>query len=280
MKLITIAVVLAALPSFALTKDVKKYLQAAATLYENLEYEKALKQIDRARGKANGAEDDTQISLYEGIVLSDMGKEEKALTAFKTGLSLDPEVKLPLEVSPKVEAVFEKARANVKKMLAPQLAREEEERKRKEQEEEKQRLAAAEKARLDEEARAAALKPAPKESTTVTAAPARSGSRGYAWVPAVGGVAFAGVGTVFLLQAKGRYDGLVGGTVAPAQAATSRDEGKSLQTTGLVLTGVGAAALIAAGAMFAMGGGDESSAQLNVSFAPGQAFVGISGPLP
>lgn len=271
----------------AQSPEVRKYLNAAANMYENLEYEKALQQIERARKKATTAADDAAIALYQGIVLSDMGKEEKALTAFKTGLSFDPDAKLPLDVSPKVEAIFERARASVKKLLGPQLARqEEEERKRKEAEEreaaERERL---ERQRLEAERnRVASVGPEARTSTVagheagVTGTASRPSARGYAWIPAVGGVVAAGVGTAVLFKAKSDYDSLINGTAPGSQAASIRDGGKVEQTVGLALLGVGAAGVVAAGVMFFTGGGEAPHVSAWVS--PGNAYVSVSGSLP
>src|SRR5471030_1355774 len=97
-----------AVPAFAeVSGEVKRYLHSAAALFEKLEYEKALAQIKRAKSKSQGQEDDTQISLYEGIVLAEMG-DAQASTAFTTALGLEPEAKLPMVVSPKVQRVFDK----------------------------------------------------------------------------------------------------------------------------------------------------------------------------
>lgn len=121
-------------PAFAQGDEVQRYLTAAARLYENLEYERALEQLARAKRYGEGVEDDVAIALYEGIILADMGRKEEATAAFKTGLLLKPDVKLPVKVSPKVARDFEAMRAEVRKELAPILAKQEAERKRKEQE--------------------------------------------------------------------------------------------------------------------------------------------------
>jgi tetratricopeptide (TPR) repeat protein len=136
--------------------EVQRYLNAAAALHENLDYEQALAQLQKAKKKSKGAEDDAAIALYEGVVLSHLGKEDKAVTAFKTALSLKPNAKLPLEVSPKVEALFARARESVEKVLAPQ--REEEERRLAEQkarEDAERRQREAEEKRLADEKAAA-----------------------------------------------------------------------------------------------------------------------------
>ncbi len=275
------AVLTLSMPARAQSPEVKKYLNAAVTLYENLEYEKALKQIQRAKTKSTGASDDARIALYEGIVFADMGKEEMALNAFKTGLSLEPEAKLPLEVSPKVEKVFRKASDNVKKLLGPQLD--------KQREEERLRVE-AEKAKADEEqrkkdeetARLAAIKPPEPDRpppAVMAAAPSGPGLRGLAIIPLGIGVVSGGLAAYFLVTAKGHESALNQGTVVPGQAAAVRDAGKLDATLGYVFTGVAAAGLAATGLMFGMGG-SKAPPPVTIFVGPGQVYVGVGGALP
>ncbi|MCE9673617.1 hypothetical protein LY474_38015 [Myxococcus stipitatus] len=110
--------VLVAVPAHAAASEARKYILAAARLYKSLEYERALEQLDRARRAARSVEDDTDIALYEGIVLAELGRWVEANTSFKTGLYLQVDASLPVKVSPKVEEFFEKMRADVKRELA------------------------------------------------------------------------------------------------------------------------------------------------------------------
>jgi tetratricopeptide (TPR) repeat protein len=98
--------------------DFNRYLRAAVRLYETLDYERALKQLERARRVARGVEEDVTLGLHEGIILADMGRWQDARATFKTALLLNPEAKLPLRVSPKVEAEFEKQRERARQELA------------------------------------------------------------------------------------------------------------------------------------------------------------------
>lgn len=242
-------------PAFAQSAEVKKYLNTAITLYENLEYEKALKQLKAAKAKANGADDEAKIALLEGVVLADMGREEKALTAFKTGFSVDLEAKLPVEVSPKVQAVAEKARANVRKMLAPQIeaAKAEEERRlaeeKKRAEEEERRL--AEQRRLEAEERA---RNQPPPAVVKPAAPTGPSLRSLSWIPGVVGLAAGGAATGLLVDASGKHQALLNGTAPADKALEYRDSGKTEATLGYVFTGVAVAGIGAAVVMFALGG--------------------------
>jgi tetratricopeptide (TPR) repeat protein len=103
--------------AFAAT-DFERYLSSAVSLYEDLEYERALSQLERARKAAVGVEQDTLLSMYEGTILADMGRWAEARAAFRTALSMDPEAKLPLKVAPKVAREFEEVRGRVRKELA------------------------------------------------------------------------------------------------------------------------------------------------------------------
>ncbi len=97
--------------------DFKRYLTAAVRLYESLEYERALKQLERAKRVARGVEEDVSIAIHEGIILAEMGRWQEARDTFKTALLLSPEAKLPLRVSPKVEVEFEKQRERARQEL-------------------------------------------------------------------------------------------------------------------------------------------------------------------
>ena len=273
MRVVGLLVILLTSPAFAQNAEVKKYVNTAITLYENLEYEKALKQLKNAKAKASGPDDEAKIALLEGVVLADMGRDEKALTAFKTAFSVDLEAKLPVEVSPKVQAVAEKARANVRKMLAPQIeaAKAEEKRlaeEKKRADEEAARL--AEQKRLDAEERA---KNQPPPAMVV----AKSGpsARSLSWIPGVVGLASAGAATGLLLSANGKHSALINGTAPPEQAAAYRDNGKTEATLGYVFAGVGGAGIITAVIMFAAGGASEAPA---VSAVPlqGGGYVSLS----
>jgi tetratricopeptide (TPR) repeat protein len=251
MRTLALALALVASQALAQSAEVKKYLNTAITLYENLEYEKALKQLKTARTKAKGADDEAKIGLLEGIVLADMGREEKALTAFKTAFSVDVEAKLPVEVSPKVQAVAEKARANVLKMLAPQIeaAKAEEEKRladeKKRADEEAARV--AEQKRLEAEERA---KNQPPPAVVKQAGPS---ARSLSWIPGVVGLASGGVATAMLVSANAKHTALLNGTAPQEQAVAYRDSGKTETTLGYVFTGVAVAGIGAAVVMFIAG---------------------------
>ena len=149
------------------------YLNAAVRLYESLDYEAALEQLEKAKKLSRGVDDDAQLFLYEGVFRMDLGQSEQAKQAFKTGLLLKPDAALQVKVSPKVRAEVEKIREQVKKELAPMLAKQEAERMKKAEDERKAeeqrkldaaRAAAAEASRVrDEEAKRRAAEEAAKQ---------------------------------------------------------------------------------------------------------------------
>ncbi len=100
-------------PSAQADSEFQLRMSTAARLYQELEYERALEQLKRARALARGVDQDVTIELYEGIILADMGRREEALAAFKTALLLKPTAQLPVRVSPKVAADFEAVRQEV-----------------------------------------------------------------------------------------------------------------------------------------------------------------------
>lgn len=102
-----------------------RFLTAASRLFENLEYERALEQLGNAKKLAKTADEQTEVALYEGIVLLELGRSDEAKAALQTALFLSPDAKLPVRVSPKVNAQIEAIRTQVKKELAPIIARRE-----------------------------------------------------------------------------------------------------------------------------------------------------------
>jgi tetratricopeptide (TPR) repeat protein len=111
----------AAAPSSAQAQsEFQLRLSAAARLYEDLDYERALEQLTRAKAVAPGVDEEVIVGLYEGIILADMGRREEALSAFKAALYLRPAAKLPVRVSPKVAADFEEVRQEVLRSRHPE----------------------------------------------------------------------------------------------------------------------------------------------------------------
>lgn len=138
------------LAAAASDEEFQRFYNAALRLHEGLEYERALEQLALARKQAGTGDQMSQVSLAEGVVLADLNRGDDAMAAFKAGLLLSPDAKLPIKVSPRIAGEVEALRVRVKKELAPLLARQEEERKKAEAE-----AKALAQARVDAEAKKA-----------------------------------------------------------------------------------------------------------------------------
>jgi tetratricopeptide (TPR) repeat protein len=240
-------------------EEVPRYLDAARKLYESLDYERALAQLQRARRFSRGADDDVAIALHEGILLAELGRVEESNAAFREALFLQPEAALPLKVSPKLVAAFEKVRAQIRseRRAAPPPPPP---------------------ARLP-------VVPTPKPAPPITAptppaaASPGGGMRAYSWAPAALGLGLGGGGAWFALQAKQRADALsTGRGLLTDQAAALRDEGKQLQTTAIALFAGGGAALLAAGAMFVLD--EPPPARVALAISGEGAAVTVQGAWP
>ncbi len=184
MRLLVVALMVAiAAPAVAADEDFLRFYNAALRLHEGLEYERAVEQLALARRQATTGDQMSLVNLAEGVVLADLNRMDEALAAFKAGLLLAPDARLPLRVAPKVAAEVEALREKVKRELAPLLAKQEADRKKAEAEQkalEQARLAAEqqkaqaeasarEAQRLEDDKRKAEAEAKAKEAATLLA---------------------------------------------------------------------------------------------------------------
>jgi tetratricopeptide (TPR) repeat protein len=160
LRVLALSLLLVALP-VAASEEFTRFITAASRLFENLEYERALDQLANAKKFASTPDEQTQVALYEGVVLIELGRTEEAKAAFETALFLSPDAQLPVKVSPKVKAQIEAVRAQVKKELAPILAKKEAEERAKREADEKAKKEAEAKAKKEAEAKKQAEQTAP-----------------------------------------------------------------------------------------------------------------------
>jgi hypothetical protein len=114
------------------------------------------------------------------------------------------------------------------------------------------------------------------------AAHLESGTRRFAWLPALVGVAAAGAGGAFYLQARSSYDQLAASSGGPIEGRTAdelRDAGRRQQTLAIGGFGTAAAALAIAGVLFALGG-SSSQIEAGVALTPSGGGVTLVGALP
>lgn len=268
---------------------VSRYLTAARNLYEQLDYELALAQLDRAQTQSKGLPDDAAINLYRGVILADLGRADESNAAFRTAVSLDPAAVLPFTVSPKVQEAFETAKRAVNRSergrpgaaqappaASPPAAQ--------------PAPVAATKAAAPPSAQAA--RPAPVASTNPAASPSAqatrpapaaavaveqtSPSRAPFWVAALaGGALVAGGGTCLALGwvADGKLRSGDPSIQTREQLDRAVDQEKVLLTAGTVMGSAGIAALTAA---LVLGRPAEPS-RVAVTPAPGGLGLGLAG---
>ncbi|MCY1021773.1 hypothetical protein [Pyxidicoccus sp. MSG2] len=248
---------------------VEAYLLSATHFYEELEYERALKQLALARSVSGGVADDVLLSLYEGIILADLTRNEEADAAFRAALVLSPDAQLPAKVSPKVQVRFESMRQKVKSEF---------------------RALAAKRAAVQVQPPAAEVPaatrgdvpaPAPSALSTPAAVPAaqvragdKRGSR--AWLPAaVGGALVVGGGVSYAL-ARGEWGKLQGNDASLAtlkDVERSSSRGRTYQAVALGLAGAGIVSLGVSAGMYLLGGPSEEAVSLGAATDGTSAFV-------
>lgn len=216
----------------------ERHLNAAARLYQSLEYERALTQIDLARKQPHSSDQEVALSLYEGIILAESGKQDSSTAAFKSALLVQPDAALPVKVSPKVNALFESVRAQVKKELEDLAAK---------------------------EAAKAAPPPTPEPKAEPPPAvaqqsPVLKGLRRAAPVTAIaGGTLFVAGGITYALS-RSELSRLRGeGVDLQSQEAVDKSvsKGRTLQTVGVGLALAGTAGLLTAAGGFLLGSPEE-----------------------
>ncbi len=241
--------------------DVRTSITSISRLYESLEYEHALRQIQFARQLPRGTEEEVTLSLYEGIILCEMSKQAQGSASFKSALLLRPDVKLPVRVAPKVEALFQSVRQQVKSELASMLARREAESPKAPQPEAPAQPAPA-----------PALPPPTKVSSS---APRRDTLRRHSLIPAIAGGTLVAAGGLAWTLSRGELNQLRNddprlATMDDARRSMSR--GRTWQTVGVSLLSAGAVGLTTAAGMYLLGAPEQPLA-LGVSTDGTSAFV-------
>jgi len=259
--------------------DVGAYLLSVNRLYEDLEYERALAQLQRARSLARTVEEHVTLSLYEGIILADMNRWEESAAAFKEALFPQPEARLPVKVSPKVVQHFEAVRQKVRQELAAHAAKapKQEPRPVAPPTVEPRPPAAAQRPGTALQPQPSAM-PAPAVSEaapTVTApAPSRGLLRPQVLIPAVsGGVLLIAGGTSYALSRRelSRLRGNDASLATQQDARRSASRGRTYQTLGVGLLGAGAVGLGLSTVLHLTGGSSEVA--LSMSTDGTSAFV-------
>ncbi|QRK14244.1 hypothetical protein JQX13_49525 [Archangium violaceum] len=99
--------------------DFKNTISMLSRLFRQGEYEQAVDVIELVRQRPLGTSELVTLSLYEGIILFELGKHEESGDAFQMALMLRLDAKLPEPVSPKIESLFEASLRKVQQELSP-----------------------------------------------------------------------------------------------------------------------------------------------------------------
>jgi hypothetical protein len=124
--LLILEVLVCAAPGVATAEeDFERSVDTVRQLLESQEYGEALKRIDRLKPLVRDTNQRSIVALYEGLVLSNMGRrtQDRAHAAFRAALLQDPQASLPVRVAPRLERNFEEVRARVLKELAERPVR-------------------------------------------------------------------------------------------------------------------------------------------------------------
>jgi tetratricopeptide (TPR) repeat protein len=263
-QLITTLLLFLSLPVHAqVDSKVLGYFVSVHRLYEALEYEQALEQITQARRLPLTVADKVDLSLYEGLILADMSRWEESAAAFKAALSLDPVAKLPVKVSPKVTQHLEAVRQQVQRGLA--LA--------------KAPLPEAERPLVEQKTlktpHARMLPDSHALPATATEVLQRDPLPSQVLIPTVGGGVLTVAGGTFWALSRRELSRLRNNAREIAtreDVRSSASRGRTYQTVGVGLLGVGLVSLGTAAGLYALGKPPDEVA-LGVSTDGTSAFV-------
>ena len=187
-------------------------------------------------------------------MLASLARDDDAEAAFRKGLALKPDAKLPYEVSPKIQQKFESVRTEVTKVVGernlPEVSN----------------SLTQERTVVD----------SPNAEVTASGG---GGLKPAAWVTGGVGVAMVAVGTGCWFVAKGRYDSLTNGGITPAQALQYKNDGPSYQTAGWLFVVGGLAAVGTSAILFAVNSNREE-VEASLLVTPSGASIGVAGTFP
>ncbi len=205
---------------------------------ETFDYEKATKTFDKLANRPGLAPGDKAVALvWLGLSYAELRDQAHASLAFEDAVTADPLIVLPRDASPKIKALLEDARARVRARPHPTEAG----------------TATPPDGSTDSATTTGpnVTAPTPSNGTPVTPEPAASALVPVAIGTAVvGGVVALGGGGVWAFGLALRQQAI--DAKFQSDAANLRDQSIATQIGGQVAAGIGVAALVAGGAMFAV----------------------------
>jgi tetratricopeptide (TPR) repeat protein len=90
------------------------HLAAAQRLYQKLDLDAAMAELQQAELAAKDNEDETvQVLIYRGLIYSETGKTGEAADQFKRALAIRPWAEVPAETSPRIAKIFSDSRKSI-----------------------------------------------------------------------------------------------------------------------------------------------------------------------
>ena len=90
------------------------HLAAAQRLYQKLDLDAALAELQLAEVAVKDNEDETaQVLVYRGLIFSETGKSADANDQFKRALAMRPWIEVPAGTSPRIARMFSDARKSI-----------------------------------------------------------------------------------------------------------------------------------------------------------------------
>lgn len=90
------------------------HLAAAIRLYQKLDLDAALAELQLAESPAKENQDDmVQVLIYRGLIYSETGKLSEGTDQFKRALAIRPWAEVPAETSPRIAKNFSDARRSL-----------------------------------------------------------------------------------------------------------------------------------------------------------------------
>lgn len=90
------------------------HLAAAQRLYQKLDLDAALAELQQAEIAAKDNEDETvQVLIYRGLIFSETNKTAEANDQFKRALAIRPWAEVPSDTSPRIARMFSDARKSI-----------------------------------------------------------------------------------------------------------------------------------------------------------------------
>lgn len=167
------------------TESPSAYVQRVRLSYVSLDYERCVADADAAMKAPLEPAQIAQLHLYRALCEHGLGREDAAAATLKVALALDPTLRAPEGLSPKVLAFFDEVAASTRAAQAP--------------------AAPAEDVEAPPDAPVGGLTAGSnRQGATPTAAPpGRGAARVAPWVLGGTSVALAATGLVFGLRARG-----------------------------------------------------------------------------